>query len=106
MIRADVKTLEQGTTVTIPAHAGKLDIGLVRLGKMTLRKKWNEHLNENNMTYWQHLKFAVGHGLICIRAGIYLCIHGLLPCFRRRAGTRLVQRLEKVFTEREYELNK
>ena len=92
--------------MTIPAHVGKLDIGPARLGKMTLRKKWNEHLNENNMTYWQHLKFAVGHGFICIRAGIYLCVHGLLPCFRRRAGTRLVQRLEKVFTERKYELNK
>ena len=90
----------------IPAHAGKLDTGPARLGEMTLRKKWNEHLSENNMTYWQHFRFAIGHGLICIRAGVYLCIHGMLPCFRRRAGTKLVQRLEKVFTEREYELNK
>ena len=106
MIRVDARTLELDITVTIPVHAGKPVIGLVRLGKMTLRKKWNEHLNENNMTYWQHFRFAVGHGLICIRAGVYLCIHGLLPCFRRRAGTKLVQRLDKVFTEREYELNK
>ena len=73
---------------------------------MTLRKKWKDHLKENNMSYLQHLIFAVGHGLVCIRAGVYLCIHGLLPCFRRRAGTKLVQRLEKVFTERNYELNK
>ena len=92
--------------MTIPAHAGKLDTGPARLGEMTLRKKWKEHLNESNMTYWQHFRFAIGHGLICIRAGVYLCIHGMLPCFRRRAGTKLVQRLEKVFTEREYELNK
>tara|TARA_B100000902_G_scaffold284953_1_gene270948 strand:- start:2334 stop:2555 length:222 start_codon:yes stop_codon:yes gene_type:complete len=73
---------------------------------MNLRKRWNEHLNKNNMTYWQHLKFAVFHGLCCIKAGIYLCIHGFLPCFRRKAGERLVHRLEKVFTEKENELNK
>ena len=106
MIPVGVRILELDTTATTPDHDGKLAIGLARLGKMKLREKWNEHLNENNMTYWQHFKFAVGHGLICIRAGVYLCIHGLLPCFRRRAGTKLVQRLEKVFTEREYELNK
>ncbi len=29
---------------------------------MTLKKKWKEHLSENNMTYWQHFKVAVGHG--------------------------------------------
>ena len=106
MIQIDAKVLEQDTTVTTPDHAGKPDIGLVRLGNMALKKKWNEHLAENNMTYWQHFKFDVGHGLICIRDGVYLCIHGFMPCFRRRAGTKLVQRLEKVFTEREYELDK
>ena len=37
--------------------------------------------------------------LCCIKAGVYLCIHGILPCFRRRAGTRLVRRLNKDFTE-------
>ena len=73
---------------------------------MKLKEKWSEHLHKNDMTYWQHWKFAVGHGLICIRAGVYLCIHGFMPCFRRKAGTRLVHRLEKVFTERENELNK
>ena len=106
MIQLDAKVLEPDIIVKIPDHAGRLDTGLARLGNMALKKKWNEHLAENNMTYWQHLKFAVGHGLVCIRAGVYLCIHGLLPCFRRRAGTKLVQRLEKVFTERKYELNK
>jgi len=92
--------------VLIPALSGKRVIGLARRGNMELKKKWNNHLDENNMTYWQHFRFAVYHGLICIRAGVYLCIHGFLPCFRRRAGTKLVQRLDKVFTEREYELNK
>ena len=106
MILIDVKVSGLDTIVRTPDQNGKLDTGLVRLGRMNFYRRWHEHLKENNMTYWQHLKFAVGHGLCCIRAGVYLCIHGILPCFRRRAGTKLVQRLDQVFTERKYELNK
>ena len=72
----------------------------------SLVKKGKEHLKENNMTYCEHWRFAVGHGLGCIKAGLYLCIHGFLPCFYRHAGSKLVHKLEKVFTERENELNK
>ena len=57
------------------------------------------------MTYWQHLKFAVGHGVCCIKAGLFLCVHGLLPCFRRRAGERLVHRLYKDFIEHKNNVN-
>lgn len=64
-----------------------------------LVKRWKEHLSNNHMTYWNHFKFAVGHGLCCIKAGVYLCIHGILPCFRRRAGSKLVRRLNRDFTE-------
>ena len=71
---------------------------------MKLLKKWKDHLNRNNMTYCQHWMFAVGHGLGCIRAGIYLCIHGSLPCFYRRAGSKLVHRLEKDFVDHEREI--
>jgi hypothetical protein len=73
---------------------------------MTLRQKWIEHLKENSMTYWEHWKFAVGHGLTCVKAGIYLCVHGFFPCWYRKAGTKLVHKLEQDFTERENELNK
>lgn len=73
---------------------------------MTLKKKWIEHLSKNHMTYWQHWKFAVSHGLTCVKAGIYLCIHGFFPCWYRKAGTKLVHKLEQDFTERENELNK
>tara|TARA_B100001094_G_scaffold232266_1_gene227110 strand:+ start:248 stop:475 length:228 start_codon:yes stop_codon:yes gene_type:complete len=71
----------------------------------SLVKKWKDHLNNNNMTYWQHLKFAVGHGVCCIKAGLFLCVHGLLPCFRRRAGERLVHRLDKDFIEHKNNVN-
>lgn len=61
--------------------------------------KWQKHLYENKMTYWQHWLFAIGHGIRCIRAGVYLCIHGILPCFYQQAGSKLVSQLEKEFTE-------
>lgn len=71
---------------------------------MNLQQRWNKHLQENNMTYCEHFIFAVGHGLCCIKAGVYLCIHGFLPCFRRRAGSRLVHRLNKDFKDHKYDI--
>jgi len=56
------------------------------------------------MTYCEHFVFAVGHGLGCIRAGIYLCIHGILPCFYRHAGSKLVHKLEIDFVDHEEEI--
>lgn len=70
-----------------------------------LKQKWLDHLNRNNMTYCNHWKFAVGHGFGCLKAGIYLIIHGFLPCFYRRAGSKLIHRLEKDFIERESTYN-
>jgi hypothetical protein len=66
---------------------------------MTLRSRWIEHLTKNNMTYCKHFVFAVGHGLCCIKAGVYLCIHGFFPCWYRGAGGKLVRRLNRDFTE-------
>ena len=72
----------------------------------SLVKKGKEHLVENNMTYCEHWRFAVGYGYQCVKAGVYLCIHGFLPCFYRHVGSKLVHKLEKVFKEREDELTK
>tara|TARA_R110000868_G_scaffold18531_8_gene81335 strand:+ start:127 stop:348 length:222 start_codon:yes stop_codon:yes gene_type:complete len=73
---------------------------------MTLKEKWNKHLKENSMTYCEHWRFAVGHGVRCVKAGIYLFIHGFCPCWYRKAGTKLVHKLEKEFTEHENVINK
>lgn len=70
----------------------------------SLVNKWKNHLKENNMTYWGHCVFAVGHGMRCIKAGVYLCIHGIFPCYYRRAGSKLVRHLAKVFTDHDYEI--
>lgn len=64
-----------------------------------------DHLKHNNMTYVEHFRFAFFHGLVCLKAGFLLCVHSILPCFFQKAGSRLVHRLEKVFIERESEIN-
>ncbi len=72
---------------------------------MNLLNKWLKHLSENNMTYREHLLFAVSHGLICIEAGLLLIIHGMLPCFFERTGSTLVRKLNKSFTLHRREKN-
>jgi len=65
-----------------------------------LVKKAKNHLRHNNMSYWKHFLFAFRYGLVCTKAGIFLCIHSILPCFFEGAGSRLVHKLERVFVER------
>lgn len=57
------------------------------------------HLEENHMTYWQHLLFAMFYGLLCFVASIYLVIHAIAPCFFQTAGSDLVQQLAKRFNK-------
>lgn len=73
----------------------------------SLVNKWCEHLKKNDMTYCEHWMFAVGHGLQCIKAGLYLIIHGLFPCFFQSAGSNLIHKLDKSFNEwKSYEKDK
>lgn len=58
------------------------------------------------MYYGEHLMFAIGHGIMCIMAGVLLCIHGIIPAFFPRIGSRLVMRLNRSFTRhREHQNN-
>jgi hypothetical protein len=58
------------------------------------------HLQENNMSYCQHFKFAMAHGILCMIAGLYLIIHALFPCWFQTAGSDLVSLLANVFKKR------
>jgi len=62
-------------------------------------KKSLQHLKENNMSYTGHFMFAFVHGLGCIKAGTFLIIHAIVPCFFPMAGSKLVFRLNKSFTD-------
>ena len=66
---------------------------------MTLYLRAREHLLKNNMTYREHFVFAGVHALRCLRAAAYLMIHAVFPCWFRRAGSRLVERMSKDFVE-------
>lgn len=61
-------------------------------------KKSLEHLEENEMSYWEHFDFACGHGLICIKAGLLLIIHSIIPGLFPRTGSILVTKLSESFT--------
>jgi hypothetical protein len=69
------------------------------MDKMKLYKDWTKHLKDNNMTYCEHLKFAVGHGLVGLEAGLLLIIHGFFPFFFEEAGTLLIRKLNESFDQ-------
>ena len=50
-----------------------------------MQERWTEHLEENEMNYWQHLKFAIYAATVCSVHCIRLFIHAVLPCFNRKA---------------------
>ena len=71
---------------------------------MKLIKHGQQHLEDNNMTYVQHWKFAVGHGLICLEAGFFLIVHGFFPCFFQKAGSILFRTLNKSFNQHQKDI--
>jgi hypothetical protein len=68
---------------------------------MNLYKKWIQHLKENNMSYTEHLIFALFYGTLCLLAGFYLIVHSILPCFFATTGSDLVLKLNKRFGKHE-----
>lgn len=58
-----------------------------------------KHLSENNMTYLQHLNFASKHGLLCIKAGLLLICHSIIPAIFPKTGSQLVNKLNKSFVD-------
>lgn len=64
-----------------------------------LIKKSVEHLDQNNMGYWEHLRFAASHGIRCIKAGILLIVHSIMPALFPKTGSILVNKLNRDFTQ-------
>ena len=59
-----------------------------------------DHLQENNMTYYQHFKFAIFFGFLSLLAGFCLIIHAFFPCWFQTAGSDLVRSMAIVFKKR------
>lgn len=64
-------------------------------------KKIKKHLQENKMTYLEHLKFAAFYSAACFAASCFLIIHAILPCFFQTSGSDLVKMLALVFKKRD-----
>ena len=65
---------------------------------MSIIKESKKHLDENNMNYCSHFVFACGYGVRCIKSGLLLIVHGIVPGLFPRTGVKLVNMLNKVFT--------
>ena len=66
---------------------------------MNIIRESKKHLDENNMNYCSHFVFACGYGVRCIKSGLLLIVHGIVPGLFSRTGIKLVNILNKVFTK-------
>jgi hypothetical protein len=68
-----------------------------------MNNKIKEHLDENNMTYCQHFKFAAFYGFFCLVAGCALIIHAIFPCWFQHSGSDLITVMALIFEKRRLE---
>ena len=59
------------------------------------------HLAEARESYVEHLRFAVGVGLMLVAAGLACIVHGLLPGLCTKTASRTVDELKRLFAERD-----
>ena len=62
--------------------------------------KSRTHLSEAGEGYFEHLRFAVGVGLMLMAAGLACVIHGIFPAFCTKTASRTVDELRRLFAER------
>jgi uncharacterized protein YjeT (DUF2065 family) len=58
------------------------------------------HLVEAGESYVEHLRFAVGVGLMLVAAGLACIIHGIVPGYCSKTASRTVDELRRLFAER------
>jgi uncharacterized protein YjeT (DUF2065 family) len=58
------------------------------------------HLIEAGENYFEHMRFAVGVGLMLVAAGLACIIHGVFPGFCTKTASRTVDELKRLFAER------
>ncbi len=66
---------------------------------MNIIKESKKHLDENNMSYCSHFLFAFSYGIRCIISGLKLVTHSIIPAVFSKAGSKLTNKLNKVFTD-------
>ena len=59
------------------------------------------HLLEAGESYLEHMRFAVGVGLMLLAAGLACIIHGLFPGLCTKTASRTVDELKRLFVQRD-----
>jgi uncharacterized protein YjeT (DUF2065 family) len=58
------------------------------------------HLADAGENYFEHMRFAVGVGLMLVAAGLACIVHGLFPGYCTKTASRTVDELKRLFVER------
>jgi hypothetical protein len=59
------------------------------------------HLNENNQTYFEHLRDAWGYSLRSGLAMAFFFVHGLFPFTFEHTGSDLVKEIQDIVDEKQ-----
>ena len=52
-----------------------------------------KHPEEQNITYFEHLRHAWSYGVRSLQCSIVFIIHGIVPCLFESAGSTMIQKL-------------
>jgi len=52
-----------------------------------------KHPEEQNMTYFEHLKHACSYGVQALCCFLIFVVHGFIPCLFKTTGSTMVQEL-------------
>lgn len=58
-----------------------------------LNRIFLKHPEEQNMTYFKHLKHACSYSIQTLGYSIVFMIHGFIPCLFEKTGSTMIQNL-------------
>ena len=59
-------------------------------------KDSQEHLNEVNETYFQHMMIAFKIGFTMLVSGVFCLIHGLIPTLFKKTGSNQIAKMYEL----------
>ena len=59
-------------------------------------KDSQEHPNEVNETYFQHIRIAFKIGYTLLVTGVFCLIHGLIPSLFKKTGSNQIAKMYKM----------
>ena len=62
-------------------------------------KDSQEHLNEDNVTYFQHMQIALKIGVTMLVRGVFCLIHGLIPGLFKKTGSNQITKMYEMVSK-------